>query len=104
MKTRLWQASVVFLYFLLELSPIESTTQNHIRPRREEKRDRHRKPKLTRKEWQQLHKFEDALKSEDGSLYYTNSWAVQLDSAELEVADKLAEKHGFENLGRVSFY
>jgi len=101
MKPRLWLQIVVFIFFILQLSSIESKSQKYSRPRRELKRVRQRKPKLTRTEWEQLHKFEDALKSEDGNLYYTNSWAVQLDPAELEVADRLAKKHGFENLGQV---
>ncbi|XP_074626751.1 PC3-like endoprotease variant B [Acropora palmata] len=58
-------------------------------------------PKLTRQEWEQLHKFEDALKSEDGKLLFTNSWAVQLDPAEIKVADRIARKHGFINYGQV---
>ncbi|EDO38851.1 predicted protein [Nematostella vectensis] len=32
---------------------------------------------------------------------FTNSWAVQLDSAEVEAADRIAAKHGFTNLGQV---
>lgn len=102
MRTRLWTVLVIFSHFVLEIASLESKSQTYSRQRREVKRIRQRKPKLTRKEWEQLHKFEDALKSEDGDLYYTNSWAVQLDSAELELADKLAEKHGLENLGQVS--
>ena len=58
-------------------------------------------PKLTRREWEQLHKFEDALKSENGELMFTNSWAVQLDPAEIKVADRIAKKHGFINYGQV---
>lgn len=59
-------------------------------------------PTLTKAEWRQIHKFEDALKDEEGKLFYTDSWAVRLpDEAELEVADKIAEKHGFINLGKV---
>ena len=58
--------------------------------------------KLTKEEWKQLHKFEDALKDEEGKLFYTDSWAVQLaDLAEVEVADRIAAKHGFVNLGQV---
>ena len=59
-------------------------------------------PKLTKKEWKQIHKFEDALKDEEGKLFYTDSWAVQLtDPAEVKVADRIAAKHGFVNLGQV---
>ena len=59
-------------------------------------------PKLTKAEWKQIHKFEDALKDEEGKLFYTDSWAVQLtDPAEVEVADRIAAKHGFANLGKV---
>ena len=60
-------------------------------------------PKLTKEEWKVIHKFEDALKDEEGKLFYTDSWAVQLtDPAEVEVADRIASKHGFVNIGKVS--
>lgn len=60
-------------------------------------------PKLTKQEWKQLHQFEDALKDEEGKLFYTDSWGVQLANlAEVEVADKIAAKHGFVNLGQVA--
>ena len=32
---------------------------------------------------------------------FTNSWAVKLDPAEIKVADRIAEKHGFINYGQV---
>lgn len=61
-----------------------------------------KEPKLTKDEWRQIHKFEDALKDEEGKLFYTDSWAVQMtDPAEVEVADRIAAKHGFVNLGKV---
>jgi hypothetical protein len=61
-----------------------------------------KEPKLTKQEWQQIHKFEDALKDEEGKLFYTDSWAVQFtDPAEVELADRIAAKHGFVNLGKV---
>lgn len=64
---------------------------------------RSKQPVLSSEEWKQLHKFEDALKTEEGELLYTNSWAVKLvDPAEVEVADRIAEKHGFQNLGQVN--
>ena len=63
-----------------------------------------KEPKLTKEEWKQIHKFEDALKDEEGKLFYTDSWAVQMtDPAEVEVADRIAAKHGFANLGKVRF-
>ena len=61
-----------------------------------------KEPKLTKEEWKQIHKFEDALKDEEGKLFYTDSWAVQMtDPAEVQVADRIAAKHGFVNLGKV---
>lgn len=58
-------------------------------------------PKLTRREWEELHKFEDALKNDNGELMFTNSWALKLDPAEIKVADRIAKKHGFINYGQV---
>ena len=64
---------------------------------------RSKQPVLSSEEWKQLHRFEDALKTEEGELMYTDSWAVKLvDPAEVEVADRIAEKHGFQNLGQVN--
>ena len=58
-------------------------------------------PQLKKKEKEYLAKIEDALQNEAGSLLYTNSWAVQLHQAEVAQADRIAEKHGFENMGQV---
>ncbi|XP_028414543.1 PC3-like endoprotease variant B [Dendronephthya gigantea] len=78
----------------------------HGRPSKGRKRSRGKyqktEPKLTKAEWKQIHKFEDALKDEEGKLFYTDSWAVKFtDQAEVEVADRIAAKHGFANLGKV---
>lgn len=104
MKPRLWVHWTVVILYIFGISSLEG---RKYKPRfnrnGSSRKTRHKTPKLTRKEWEQLHRFEDALKSEDGKLLYTNSWGVQLDPAELEVADRLAEKHGFENLGQVSW-
>ena len=61
-------------------------------------------PQLKKKEKEYLAKIEDALQNEAGSLLYTNSWAVQLHQAEVAQADRIAEKHGFENMGQVCSY
>ena len=58
-------------------------------------------PQLKKKEKEYLAKIEDALQNEEGSLLYTNSWAVQLHQAEVAQADRIADKHGFENMGQV---
>ena len=58
-------------------------------------------PQLKKKEKEYLAKIEDALQNEGGSLLYTNSWAVQLHQAEVAQADRIALKHGFENMGQV---
>ena len=58
-------------------------------------------PQLKKKEKEYLAKIEDALQNEAGSLLYTNSWAVQLHQAEVAQADRIANKHGFENMGQV---
>lgn len=103
MKPRVWIHWTLVLVFIFGISSLEG---RKFKPRFKNRNGSNRKPrhktsKLTRKEWEQIHKFEDALKSEDGKLLYTDSWGVQLDPAELEVADRLARKHGFENLGQV---
>jgi len=58
-------------------------------------------PQLKKKEKEYLAKIEDALQNDEGSLLYTNSWAVQLHQAEVAQADRIAENHGFENMGQV---
>jgi hypothetical protein len=102
MKPRLWVYSTLLVFFIFRISSLESHKRKSRKLNGWTRKIRHKNSTLTRKEWEELHKFEDALKSEDGKLFFTNSWAVQLDPAELEVADRLAEKHGFENLGQVS--
>ena len=37
-----------------------------------------------------------------GDVVYSNSWAVEISGGDSE-ADSIAKKHGFTNLGRVSF-
>ena len=59
-------------------------------------------PQLSKHDKEYLGKLEDALQSKKGRMLYTNSWAVQLNPAEVAQADRIAEKHGFENLGQVS--
>ena len=59
---------------------------------------------LTKNDKIYLGKLEDALQSKEGKLLYTNSWAVQLNPAEVAQADRIADKHGFENLGQVIFF
>ena len=58
-------------------------------------------PQLSKRDKEYLSKLEDALQSKEGKILYTNSWAVQLNPAEVAQADRIAEKHGFENLGQV---
>ena len=58
-------------------------------------------PQLTKRDKDYLGKLEDALQGKKGRMLYTNSWAVQLNPAEVAQADRIAEKHGFENLGQV---
>ena len=94
----------VFGVLLLEVEgrPKSRTRKKHFSTTRKAKL-RPEQPTLTSEEWRQLHRFEDALKTEEGELMYTNSWAVKLiDPAEVEVADRIALKHGFENLGQVN--
>ncbi|XP_002160973.1 PC3-like endoprotease variant B isoform X1 [Hydra vulgaris] len=56
---------------------------------------------LTKNDKVYLGKLEDALQSKEGKLLYTNSWAVQLNPAEVAQADRIANNHGFENLGQI---
>ena len=92
---------VLVFCFILNTNARPSKSKGHKRGQaKDDKSDK--KPKLTKEEWKQIHKFEDALKDEEGKLFYTDSWAVQLtDPAEVEVADRIAAKHGFVNLGKV---
>ena len=40
---------------------------------------------------------------EDGdNILYTNSWAVHIEDGNAEVANRIAKRHGFINLGQVS--
>ena len=73
----------------------------YARKREHEVKPNFNAPQLKKKEKEYLAKIEDALQSEEGSLLYTNSWAVQLHQAEVAQADRIAEKHGFENMGQV---
>ena len=42
---------------------------------------------------------------EDGDdIRYTNSWAVHIQDGDSEVANRIAKRHGFINLGQVSIY
>ena len=42
---------------------------------------------------------------EDGEdIRYTNSWAVHIEDGNAEVANRIAKRHGFTNLGQVSSY
>ena len=36
-------------------------------------------------------------------IHYTNSWAVHIENGEPQVADRIAKRHGFINLGQVCF-
>ncbi|XP_057306500.1 PC3-like endoprotease variant B [Hydractinia symbiolongicarpus] len=56
---------------------------------------------LSKRDKEYLAKLEDSLQSKEGKILFTNSWAVQLDPAEVAQADRIAEKHGFENLGQI---
>lgn len=99
MKPLRWRAYITLLFLLSETAILLGKPTRKSRKRG--KRTLESTPKLTRREWEQLHKFEDALKSESGELMFTNSWAVKLDPAEIKVADRIAEKHGFINYGQV---
>ena len=61
-------------------------------------------PQLTKRDREYLSRLEDALQNKNGGMMFTNSWAVQLNPAEVAQADKIAKKHGFENLGQVSLF
>ena len=43
----------------------------------------------------------DEMDEDAEGLVYSNSWAVKV-SGGVDVADRIAEKHGFKNLGQVS--
>lgn len=58
-------------------------------------------PQLKKRDKEYLGKLEDALQNKKGRMMYTNSWAVQLNPAEVAQADRIAIKHGFENLGQI---
>lgn len=99
MKPVRWRVCITLFFLALEIDVLLGKPSRKLRKRG--KQTLKTTPKLTRQEWEQLHKFEDALKSEDGKLLFTNSWAVQLDPAEIKVADRIARKHGFINYGQV---
>ncbi len=58
-------------------------------------------PQLSHKEKLYLAKIEDALTSKKGRLIFTNSWAVQLNPAEVASVDQIAKRNGFHNMGQV---
>lgn len=58
-------------------------------------------PQLSATDRAYLTKLEDALQSKKGRILFTNSWAVQLNPVEVAQADKIAARHGFENLGQI---
>ena len=99
MKPVRWRVYVALFFLVSEIAIVLGKSVK--KSRRRGKQTLESTPKLTRREWEQLHKFEDALKSESGELLYTNSWAVKLDPAEIKVADRIAKKHGFINYGQV---
>ena len=94
-------SAILGFCFVLDANARPSRNKGH-KPARKKSDEPIKEPKLTKDEWRQIHKFEDALKDEEGKLFYTDSWAVQMtDPAEVEVADRIAAKHGFANLGKV---
>lgn len=104
MNTLQWFVWPILVILTFEVIPLQGRSSITLRAKKLRGTKKASGPHLTKKEWKDLHKFEDALKSEDGQLMYTNSWAVQLDSAEVEAADRIASKHGFVNLGQVRDY
>lgn len=38
---------------------------------------------------------------ESDKIHFTNSWAVHIENSSIDVANQLAEKHGFINFGQV---
>jgi len=58
-------------------------------------------PQLSKGDKLYLSKLEDALQSDEGKLQFTNSWAVKLHPSQYVETDRIATKHGFENLGRI---
>ena len=58
-------------------------------------------PQLSHKEKLYLAKIEDSLTSKRGRLIFTNSWAVQLNPAEVASADQIAKRNNFQNMGQV---
>ena len=99
MKPVRWRVYITLFFLVSEIAVLFGKSAKKSRKRRQQTLKS--TPKLTRREWEQLHKFEDALKSENGELLFTNSWAVKLDPAEIKVADRIAKKHGFVNYGQV---
>lgn len=99
MKPVRWRVYITLFFLTSEIAVLLGKPAKKSRKRG--KRTLESTPKLTRREWEQLHKFEDALKNDNGELMFTNSWAVKLDPAEIKVADRIAKKHGFTNYGQV---
>ena len=38
---------------------------------------------------------------DNAKIYFTNSWAVHIEKGDNEIANEIAEKHGFKNVGQV---
>lgn len=119
-KIGMRQSKVELIYILLVVTSIQGafTSPAHrknaktvkdgtIRVSHEDRDSRYSKKinfnarQLSKRDKEYLAKLEDSLQSKEGKILFTNSWAVQLDPAEVAQADRIAEKHGFENLGQV---
>ena len=61
-------------------------------------------PQLTKADKRHLAKLEDALTSKKGRLIFTNSWAVQLNPEQVALADQIAKRNGFHNMGQVPLF
>jgi len=77
------------------------TVSHEYRDHRYNKKINFDAPQLSKRDKEYLSKLEDALQSKEGKILFTNSWAVQLNPAEVAQADRIADKHGFENLGQI---
>merc|ERR1711962_1096094 len=65
---------------------------NHNHNRDAKRHETYKAPQLSSRDKAYLGKLEDALQSKRGRMMYTNSWAVQLNPAEVAQADRIAEK------------
>lgn len=77
-------------------------TSKHHHHRSDNKLSHFTAPQLSGKDKLYLAKIEDALTSKRGRLVFTNSWAVQLNPAQVASADQIAKRNGFKNMGQVS--